>query len=415
MKYKSDENIIKKIWKHGLLGSIEVLLVRFCRWINDMLYYLFSLLPVDKNRIVFESEGDLSDNAYALYENMINKGLLKIYNAAWLVDDIKKIEKTRYENTIFLEKNPRLIKVRRSYYLATCRWYIYDHCNLLEMLNKREDTTIVNLWHGCGFKGGKSGEVEIKSKPDYMIVTGRLFVDIQSAVFGYPKDKFLEFGYPRNDYLFKNFSIKQKCFKEKFKVQNKVILWMPTFRKSDNTLLNEEYFESQTGLPIIDTVEKLKQFNDFLAKENCVCIFKLHHLQAKLNVFKEKYSNILVVKDEDIKKAGIQLYEILPLTDCLISDYSSVATDYFLLNKPMLFTLDDYDKYRNSRGFAIEDPLKYFVGYHTKNIEEFYDGVYKMITDECIFKADRNKILSELHTYKDGHAADRILDFLEIS
>lgn len=411
-----EQNLIEKVKKHGFVGSIKVALYHISRKANEIIYYLCWTFPVNEKRIVFESEGDLSDNAYALYEYMMKKGLLKKYGAVWLVDHVEDARKTGYENTVFVEKEPKTIQVVRSYYLATCRWYIYDHCNLLTTVHKRKNVKIVNLWHGCGFKGGKGNNLKEVSNPDYVTVTGKLFVDIQSEVFGYPKDIFLDLGYPRNDYLFNKLSQAQKRFKEKLNLanRNKILLWMPTFRKSDNDTLSENYFESKTGLPIVDTVEKLKEFNEYLATENSVCIFKLHHLQAKLNIFKEKYSNILIVRDEDIKEAGIQLYEFLPLTDCLISDYSSVTTDYMLLNRPILYTLDDYEEYRNSRGFVMEDPQKYFVGYHAKNLNEFKDCVHRMINEESILGEERKRVLPELHTYTEGNSCKRILSFLEI-
>lgn len=41
----------------------------------------------------------------------------------------------------------------------------------------------------------------------------------------------------------------------------------------------------------------------------------------------------------------MDLYEILPHTDLLITDYSSVYFDYLLLDKPIVFTPTDLGEY----------------------------------------------------------------------
>ncbi len=53
------------------------------------------------------------------------------------------------------------------------------------------------------------------------------------------------------------------------------------------------------------------------------------------------------------EKEGLQLYEFIHCADALVSDYSSVAIDYLLLDRPLGFTLDDYKEYTQSRGWVL--------------------------------------------------------------
>lgn len=409
--------ILEKIKQHGILESIKIMIGKINCKINILLYYLFCLFPINKKLIIFESEGDLSDNSYALFEYMNEIDLLKKYKVVWLVDNPLKAKKHKFTNTVYEKKTPITVKLKRSYYLATCGWYIYDHCNLLAPLKKRDNCLVINLWHGCGFKKDKGRNILDKSSPDYMVTTGKLFIDVQSQIFKYPKDRVIDLGYPRNDYIYKKISQTQLEFRSKWEMNDKkkIFLWMPTFRKSKNAELDENYFESSTGLPLIDTLDKLKEFNKYLKMQNCMCIFKLHHLQAELDTFKESYSNIKILRDEDIEEAEIQLYEVLPLTDCLISDYSSVTTDYLLLNKPIIYTIDDYEDYENSRGFAVENPLQYFAGHCVKNQNQFIDALEDIIKGNDKFREKRNAMIPQMHTYADGNASKRILDYFEIN
>ena len=408
--------ILAKIKKHGLTGTVRVIGWNCAGKINDLLYLLCRMFPVNRKLMVFESEGDLSDNAFALYDYVKNHGLLKKYRAVWLVDDVERARKNRYENTVFVKKYPRRIDWKRSFYLATCRWYIYDHCNVFSELRKREECTVINLWHGCWFKPEKKAAESRNAEPDYMLVTGKLYIDVQMNIFGYPREKFLDIGYPRNDYLFKKVSAEQKAFRKKYDMEHKqkVFLWMPTFRRSDTIALDEAYFDSATGLPVIDNLKKLERFNNMLASDSCLCLFKLHHLQAKLNVFNESFSNVKLLRDEDIREMGLQLYEVLPLTDCLITDYSSVANDYMLLDRPIIFTVDDFEKYRETRGFIPEDPRKYFAGYCVEDEEQLTAALKDVIEGKDRFCERRKRILPEMHTHADGNTSERILSYFKL-
>ena len=63
-----------------------------------------------------------------------------------------------------------------------------------------------------------------------------------------------------------------------------------------------------------------------------------------------------------LEKEKLQLYELIGISDALISDYSSVAVDYLLLDRPLGYVLADYEIYREKRGFVFEDPLEYMPG-----------------------------------------------------
>ena len=71
------------------------------------------------------------------------------------------------------------------------------------------------------FKKDKGRNILDKSVPDYMITTGKLFVDVQSQIFKYPKDRVIDLGYPRNDYMYKKISRTQLEFRSKWGMNDK--------------------------------------------------------------------------------------------------------------------------------------------------------------------------------------------------
>ncbi|WP_347943632.1 hypothetical protein V4S36_10655 [Enterococcus cecorum] len=65
--------MIEKIRKKGFIGTIKKIIEISSKCINVIFYYIFFITPIDTKLIVFESEGDLSDNAFALYDYMKKK------------------------------------------------------------------------------------------------------------------------------------------------------------------------------------------------------------------------------------------------------------------------------------------------------------------------------------------------------
>ena len=402
---------LSKIKEKGFVGCIKSIKFRIIKCYNIFLLKKYRSLPIDEYSIVLESEGDCCDNAYALFDYMRENGYLKKYKITWLVVHPENFQDNK--NVKYVSKNiyeqfaSETIKA-----LSECHWYIYDHCDIL-MNKKRTGQKIIFLNHGAGFKAPSSKPV---SYADETYTPSKLFYYPASACWGCPIDKIFDFGFPRLDYFFKEINDNQKALAKKFSLDKykAVFLWMPTFRTSKSKNLTEEYFVSETGLPVLYKESELEQFDELLKRNNSLCIFKVHHLQAELDAFKKKHSNIIIFNDEMLTKWNLQLYEFIKLTTCLITDYSSVSTDYMLLNRPIIYTMDDYEEYKRSRGFSIDDPSKYFVGYHVYNKEQLAETIQDVAQGKDIYWDGRKNLLPVLHSHIDGNASARILEHLGI-
>lgn len=409
-------NILEKIQRHGIINSIIIFSRKLIVAINKCIFYLSKLLPINDKLVVMESEGDLSDNSYALYDYMRTHGYLDKYKVVWLVNNTSVKNKERFKNTTFVSKLPDKLSFKRMSDLSRCRWYIYDHTNLLAPLKIRSKQQVVYLSHGWGYKASKGGEKKNKTTFDIITTTGPMAAEGLTTYWGESLKKSRITGYPRLDYFFKdNKEIQKKVNKKwNFNLYKKVIFWMPTFRQSFNSELSEDYFNSQTGLPIFETEEQLIKFSDYLKKNDILLVFKLHHLQASLPIYKKSFENILIVKDEMLKKMEIQLYQFIPFADILISDYSSISIDYLLLNRPIIFTLDDYEEYNKSRGLFPKDAIKYMPGYHVYSQAELEESISEIMSGKDKYKLVRNRIINNYHTFKDGNSSKRILNLIGI-
>ena len=413
-------NILQKIKRHGIAGSIQVVGLHAATAFNNKWFYYYKKhRPMDEHLIVMESEGDLSDNAFALYDYMRHNNYLKKYHVAWLVDHVDEARALQqkspedFPNTEFVQKVPHKVDKRWSEVLATCKWYIYDHCNLLATFAKDERQTIVYLSHGFGVKASKNLH-PVRNNFDLNIVLGKIPAENAPLDWGGNYDQTRQWGYPRNDYLFQDNTSVENWINSKFHLKDytRVFLWMPTFRQSQNKQLSEEYIKTETGLPLFTTINDLTSFNESLGRINALVILKVHHLQQNLPVFQNKFSNIRILKDEELVTSGIQLYQMIKYTDALITDYSSISTDYMLLFRPIIYVLDDYEEYQKARGLSPENALDLLVGYHVMNISDLENAIAEVYTGIDKYANERNKLLPLLHTHADGNASKRIIDNL---
>ena len=417
-------NLLQKIKKHGIAGSMKVVEFHAATAFNNKWFYYYKKhRPMDEHLIVMESEGDLSDNAFALYDYMRHNNYLKKYHVAWLVDhedEARVLQQKRPEdfpNTEFVQKVPQKVNRRWAEVLATCKWYIYDHCNLLAPLVKRKGQKVIYLSHGWGYKAAKGGcTANDRTHYDMITVTGPIPAKGMSEYWQEPEERAIITGYPRLDYFFQsNISERKKVNRRwHFDQYKRVIFWMPTFRKSNNETLSEDYIENQTGLPIFETKNSLQQFSHFLKARNVLLVFKLHHLQAELPVFQTHFDNILLVRDEDLLDMGVQLYQFISMADAMISDYSSISIDFMLKDKPIIFTLDDYKEYDKSRGLFPKNAIDYMKGYHVYNQKELEESISEIIDGADKYKEERHAVLKDYHKFTDGNSARRVMDAVEL-
>jgi len=98
------------------------------------------------------------------------------------------------------------------------------------------------------------------------------------------------------------------------------------------------------------------KWNNLLEETNTLLCIKIHPFTG--DIIQEEWG---INPSKNIKYLVGDKYQdinnLLPKTDILISDYSSVSIDYLLLEKPILFFTPDLEIYNEKRGlyFDIED------------------------------------------------------------
>lgn len=398
------------IQQYGLRNSVQLVISRIVD--NTLNILIYQSITVNNNRILFFSTPDYSDNSRALYDYLVSKNLDKTYDLIWAVADSKKLKHLRKseikcvkQNTIF----PAGGMHRLWYYGKTAKYIFHTHGHPFG-LERKEGQVVVGLWHGgMGFKGPMSCLNECND--DYILTSGsgNASLDYSTTFHGCDRDILLPFGFPRNDLLFK-----EKYIELFDSLEGTKILWMPTFRESNDKSYSSPTICSETDLPIIYTKDDTLRFNDFLKSVNVHLFVTNHPLRKKGTQIDLDTSNIHTLNTRALEDSGVQLYEIFNHFSALISDYSSVTFDYLYLDRPIAYTLDDFEEYKISRGFAMENPLDYMPGHHVYT----YDNLTKFISDVVKgndgFKDERERVRRLVGLAEGGKASEMLLDFLGI-
>ncbi len=380
--------------------------------ISLLFFSLCKKLPLRDDVLIFQTEGDFCDNGRALYEYLY--GLKdKKRKFVWLVKEPRKF--TKRKNTIFISPYSGF-RFRYFYYLAIAKNILETH-NLTQ-IEVRPEQNYISLWHGMMIKKGKSSGVVSKGeKPvfNYLLNSSNKTANQQAEFLGCDKKYVISLGFPRNDVLLKN------CGEGKVNPlvlsdseYEKVVVWMPTFRASINPNLSEDSIDTETGLPLLHSVELLNNLSTFCKSRRILIIIKIHHLQAEKEVFNKSFDNIKFVQDEELFKKNVQLYAMLAKTDALITDVSSVFVDYLLLDKPMGFIMTDLQEYEKTRGVLFDNLLDILPGQLVYTIDELKKFLDDLECGKDLFKEKRKEILPFFHDYPDANSCERIKNYFNL-
>lgn len=258
------------------------------------------------------------------------------------------------------------------------------------------NTRLVQLLHGKGMK--KGGYTQKPMQQQDIIFSPSQFVnDMLSTVF-VQKSPMIISGYPRNDIFFRKIHGSSIGINEteRFVLEDtrydKRLLYAPTFRRGQKTLDLEK---------ILD----LERLSTWLREHSFLLVIRLHskyHAQTR----SLSYPNILFSEDSDV-------YPILHHFDVLINDYSSLFTDFLLLDRPIVFYPYDLEDYKEKEGLSF-DYASYTPGPKAYSYEELIHTL-KEVLDEDNHKTERKHIRDLYHKYQDGHSSERILEALEMS
>ncbi len=367
--------------------------------IKKFVIKVLSFLP--KKYILMESAPDYCDNTRAVYDYIVNTGLDKKYKPVWVLKDKKNINK--FIKTIVINDS-RFGWLKYVYYEARSAVIVYCN-NVLPKIQK--NSKAIYLTHGSVAKN-VAGKYCMPLDLDYCLVQSEFLMQPMRDAFSLSEyTQTITLGYPRNDDLLIENSIdRDELFDVKF---DKMIVWYPTFRQHKSSANRNV---SSITLPIIYDENEAQKINEFAKNNNVLIVLKPHFAQDTSYIKDAKLSNIVIIDDEFLKKNNIRSYQLLYLSDALLTDYSSVYYDYLLTDKPIGLTWDDYEEYGKKEGFAVDMDMVFAGGEKIYNSDEFCTFIKNVAEGNDILREERNKVKDLTNEYQDANSSKRVAEFV---
>ncbi|MGN1268879.1 MAG: CDP-glycerol glycerophosphotransferase family protein [Candidatus Aphodocola sp.] len=346
-----------------------------------------------KLNITFCSFPDFAGNAKALYEYMV-KRYKDNMNYTWIVYNESTVE-------ILKEKGIKAILIGTDEfkkYVPKTNVFFTTQGNLDGDKIKAKNSVYIELWHGIGPKPvgfaqenpsneDLRGYGNISEIVDYFIVPSEFWKIVWGAIFKVEYSRIKSLGMPIFDY-FKNSDGKSnlsRVLNIDIKKYNKIIMYMPTFRQgfnhNDINNLTDNIFNIKNDYDD-------KKLNEFLSKNNYLLCIKPHPGELSKSQIIET-DNIKMVSEEEMIKNQVSVNEIMNAFDLLITDYSSIGTEFIFLDKPVLFNVSDIEEYTKNRGLLFGSDNFWFPGPTFKTMEDLIKESEKLLSNSSYFKKER--------------------------
>ena len=378
-------------------------------------YLLDYIVPKNDKKIVFNSEPDFSDNAYA-YFKYIQKYHKDEYECFWITQP--------GANTNFAKNAYTINSLKSIYHILTSKYFVTTHSSRFINFAKSKRHINMCLWHGMPLK--KLGLNEYPLRDDlktyyetlgqnaYFFVTSDVFKLFMIPCFNADYSRLYITGQPRTDMIFSDDN-KDKL-QEFFGLNNfsKTIFYMPTYKENLNVRVKQTSKE-YTNIFYFDDYDE-QQFINYLEENNILFIMKPHPYDE--NFYKEhldtipKSKNFKLVFNEDFVNEDIYSYELFKYVDLMISDFSSVTLDYLILNRPVIYLNNLTDEYGECRGMILPDNTEFFMpGVKTDSLDSLIKALNENLYEDK-YKQDREKILPLVHKYRDDKASERVYEIM---
>ena len=381
--------------------------------IIHLIYHaLYRFVPIDDKLVIFVSfhGRGYSDNPRAIYEQMKQDPQFQGYRFIWFIKHHK-------QKNIAVEgaKVVEYFSIPYFYYLSKAKFWVIN-CKMPMYICKKPQQVYLQTWHGTPLKKlahdidvsedttfyrsavtfeqmTHSYDVDVE-RYNYMISPNKFCTKVFQTSFGINRERLIETGYPRTDFLSNYTQADVERIKAKYNLpkDKKIILYAPTWR--DNSYVAAGY-----------TFELQADFHAWKEKlpSDTIVLFKPHYLIIN------KYE-----KDQSLAgflysiPAEAEISELYIISDALITDYSSVFFDYAILKRPIYFYMYDLEEYASDlRGFYLD--------IHTDLPGKIYRTEAELLEHVSKEDFDYSHLIEFNKTFnncEDGNASKRVVDIL---
>lgn len=360
----------------------------------------FKQLPIQKNTILFESFGGsaMTCSPLAIFLAMLKRPQFEDFTYIWVIDDQANVldEFKNRDNIFFVKKNSDL------YLRFLCSTeYLVNNATFPAYFIRKEGQFYLNTWHGTPWKtlgkDIKNSFMELKNTQRNFLQSSHLIspnphtswvlterYDISDIYTG----KFLECGYPRIDLTLNTAEKRKQRLYDLLSLDSSkpVVLYAPTWR---GTL----------GSPEVESSKLISEIR-MMSQLDINVLFRGHY-------FVENSAYDLGI-GQYIVPSIINTNELLSIVDVLVTDYSSISFDYMATNRPIIYYIDDYEHYEESRGLYFKpDEMPGVLAFSQDELLSLLEDV---IGGKVNFDAEYKKA-HKFILHEDGRVSDRVIDW----
>ncbi len=365
-------------------------------------YKLFHPKPIKKTKkIIIFTNLYYTGNPRAVYERMLEReDVRKKYEVYWMTSNLNEFLKLRREGKPVLYKHG-LLSIRT--YLAADLWVLAHRgaINFPTILQSQyRSLKKLQLWHGVGPKG--TDFTGAYDEFDGWCMSSEFIKKKHIELWSAPPHKLYVTGFARLDRLLKYLQTPPDKLRDMLNIPKefkKIILYAPTF---------------DIGLwPWGDPYKGIAQLAKFLKKYRSYLLLRTHpyakYNRKKLKKYLKSYDNIKFVPMNKYPDTML----LLAVSDLLITDWSSIYTDYLVTRRPIIFIEVNKKYFTFQRGLS-EVPPEYRPGYMTTNSADFYEVLAQVIQEKKAFNLEfYEKCLHLIHGAVSGKYSDNVIDLIE--
>lgn len=319
----------------------------------------FDNLPIDEKAILVESQhaSEFNGNIFYIVKFLRTSEKYCDFKVYLACTKEKKQEFVQKLNTYEI-KNVELVELHsKKYYriIASAKYLINDN-TFLSFFQKKQGQIYINTWHGTPLKSlGRKIKNDAENignaqknfvLADYILFPNEYTMEhiVEDYMIGnIAQGKIIYGGYPRNEIFFND--KRRKELKAKLNLNDtKVYAYMPTFRGTAKQGCSQDSDER-----LISSLAEL----DKALCDNEILFVNLHPVSKS----KVDFSNFKHIREFE---KGYDTYDFLNISDCLVTDYSSVFFDYACTGRKIILFTYDKEEYLRDRGVYISlDELPY--------------------------------------------------------
>lgn len=368
-----------------------------------VLSILLRILPAYRHSVVV-GWPDTEGNSVEVLRWLIRHYSGKIYwlvskpceELCWQISDIEE-----HKRVYYVQKN----RLKGLIVYLTAELVFFTH-GLFQSPLPNSRRIFVNLWHGDGPKRTENKEYRAKIPSTYIVAGTKLWGEYKANFFGLKPERAMVVGNPRID-QFDRPATDTNLQQLGVDPSKKFILWLPTYREVKGNL-NAQWSDGRK----LSAQEEIKCALEHLVTtamaKGLQVIFKPHPMEADLY----RNTGVKIIADADLAVAHVPFYSFIARSAALITDYSSVWTDYFPLNRPIAFFCPDMEEYQMHRGFNVNNLSEILPGRRLVTMEDivkFVNNVEQGCDPECEM---RNESVRRIGAVTKTGATERLFALL---